>query len=226
MRLDFGSLWRYWPDLLGGIWLTVELSVLSTVLGFTLGTLCAIGSTSRSVWCRRIVGIYVELIRNTPLLVQIFIVYFGLATLGLKIGPLVAAVLALVINIGAYTSEIVRAGIDVTPKGQLEAAESLGLTTWQVLRKIVLLPAIEKVYPALSSQFILLMLATSVTSQIATEELTAVANRVQSDTFRSFEVYFVAAGCYLLLSVLMRASLWAIGQAVFTRKRRLGTTLS
>lgn len=225
MRLDFASLWRYWPDLMAGIWLTIQLSVLSTVLGFVLGTLCAIGSTSRCVWCRRIVGIYVEVIRNTPLLVQIFIVYFGLATLGLKIGPLVAAVLALVINIGAYTSEIVRAGIEVTPKGQLEAAESLGLTNWQVLRKIVLLPAIEKVYPALSSQFILLMLATSVTSQIAAEELTAVANRVQSDTFRSFEVYIVAAGCYLLLSLLMRAGFWAIGQAVFTRKRRLGTTL-
>jgi polar amino acid transport system permease protein len=225
MKLDFSGVWPYWPDLLAGIWLTIELSFFSTMLGFAFGTLCAIGSASRSAVVRGAVGIYVEVIRNTPLLVQIFIVYFGLATLGLRIDALVAAIIALVINIGAYTSEIVRAGLEAIQKGQIEAAECLGLSRWQVLLKIVLPPAIEKVYPALTSQFVLLMLATSITSQISTEELTAVANRIQSDTFRSFEVFIVAAVCYLVLSLLMRVGFWALGQIMFTRRRRLGTTL-
>src|SRR4051794_31973754 len=107
MTLDFSSIWPYWPELLAGIWLTVELSFLSTLLGFALGTCCAIGSGSRKPWIRRAVGIYVEVIRNTPLLVQIFIVYFGVATLGLRIDAMVAAIIALVINIGAYSSEII-----------------------------------------------------------------------------------------------------------------------
>jgi polar amino acid transport system permease protein len=225
MKLEFDSLLRFWPDLLNGILLTIELSVLSTILGFILGTLCAIGSTSRNKFCRTLISIYVEVIRNTPLLVQIFIVYFGLATYGLKISPNVAAVIALVINIGAYTSEIVRAGIEATHKGQIEAAVCLGLNKWQILRKIILLQGIEKVYPALSSQFILLMLATSITSQIAAEELTAVANRVQSETYRSFEVFIVAGICYLLLAMLMRAILWGIGLMFFKRKRQIGAVL-
>ncbi|KQW38546.1 amino acid ABC transporter permease [Rhizobacter sp. Root404] len=225
MTLDFTSIWPYWRDLMAGVWLTIELSFASTLLGFLLGTLCAIGSGSRHSWVRGLVGAYVETIRNTPLLVQIFIVYFGLATLGLRIDAMVAAIAALVINIGAYTSEIVRAGLEAIHKGQIEAAESLGLSPWRVMLGIVLPPAIEKVYPALTSQFVLLMLATSVTSQISTEELTAVANRIQSETYRSFEIYIVAAVAYMLLSLLMRLGFWALGQILFPRRRRLGTSL-
>jgi polar amino acid transport system permease protein len=225
MTLDFASIWPYWRDLMAGVWLTIELSFASTLLGFLLGTLCAIGSGSRHGWVRRLVGAYVETIRNTPLLVQIFIVYFGLATLGLRIDAMVAAIAALVINIGAYTSEIVRAGLEAVHKGQIEAAESLGLSPWKVMLGIVLPPAIEKVYPALTSQFVLLMLATSVTSQISTEELTAVANRIQSETYRSFEIYIVAAVAYMALSLLMRLGFWALGQIMFPRRRRLGTSL-
>lgn len=225
MSLDFSSLWPYWRELVAGIWLTIELSFFSTLLGFLLGTLCAIGRGSPRGWVRALVGGYVETIRNTPLLVQIFVVYFGLATLGLRIDAMVAAVIALVINIGAYTSEIVRAGLEAIHKGQIEAAQSLGLSPWKVMLGVVLPPAIEKVYPALTSQFVLLMLATSVTSQISTEELTAVANRIQSETYRSFEIYIVAALAYMVLSLLMRLGFWALGQIVFPRRRRLGTTL-
>ena len=145
-----------------------------------------------------------ETIRNTPLLVQIFIVYFGLSSLGLKVPAYVAAIAALVINIGAYTTEIMRAGIDSIHKGQLEAAECLALSRLQVYWHVVLRPAMERVYPALTSQFVLLMLASSITSQISAEELTAIANRVQSDTYRSFETYIVVAVFYLMLSLLMR----------------------
>ena len=171
------------------------------------------------------VGFYVELIRNTPLLVQIFIVYFGLSSLGLKLSAEVSAVIALVVNMGAYTTEIMRAGIQSIQRTQLEAADCLGLTRLQTILHVVLLPAMERVYPALSSQFVLLMLASSITSQISAEELTAVANIVQSDTYRSFEVYIIVAVVYLALSVLYRLGFWAIGLVLFARKRRLGTAL-
>lgn len=225
MSLDFSSIWPYWRELLAGVWLTIEMSFAATLLGFALGTLCAIGSGSRRLVVRKVIGVYVEMIRNTPLLVQIFIVYFGLATLGVRLDALVAAIIALVINIGAYSSEIVRAGLEAVHKGQIEAAESLGLSPWKVMLKVVLPPAIEKVYPALTSQFVLLMLATSITSQISTEELTAVADRIQAETYRSFEIYIVAAIGYMLLSLLMRLGFWVLGQIVFPRRRRLGTPL-
>ena len=126
---------------------------------------------------------------------------------------------------GAYTSEIVRAGIESIPKSQLEAAECLGLTRWQMLRNVVLPPAVERVYPALTSQYVLLMLASSISSQISAEELTAVANRIQSDTFRSVETYLIVAVAYLAMSLVMRGIFWLLARWAFPRRRRLGTPL-
>ena len=186
-ELEFSAPLVYWPDLLAGAATTLALSVSATVLGFALGVLCALARTGPSRALARVAAAYVEAIRNTPLLVQIFIVYFGLASVGLRLGAFTAAVVALVVNVGAYTAEIVRAGIEAVPRSQREAAECLALSRWQQLRHVVLPPAIERVWPALTSQYVLLMLASSITSQISAEELTAVANRVQSDTFRSVE---------------------------------------
>jgi polar amino acid transport system permease protein len=224
-ELDFAAPLVYWPDLLLGAATTLGLSVTATVLGFGLGVACAVARSFRTGAAARVAGAYVEVIRNTPLLVQIFIVYFGLASVGFKIGVFTAAILALVINVGAYTGEIVRAGIESVPRSQLEAAQCLALGRWQVLRHVVLPPAIERVWPALTSQYVLLMLATSITSQISTEELTAVANRVQSDTFRSIETYLIVAAAYLVLSLLMRVLFWAVGSLAFPRRRRLGVPL-
>jgi polar amino acid transport system permease protein len=224
-KFDFAGVLAQWPLFLHGAWLTIQLSVIATLLGFLIGTLCAIGRGSHNPWVARACSLYVEIIRNTPLLVQIFIVYFGLASVGFKLGVFTAATLALVINVGAYTGEIVRAGIESVPRSQLEAAQCLALGRWQVLRHVVLPPAIERVWPALTSQYVLLMLATSITSQISTEELTAVANRIQSDTFRSVETYLIVAAAYLALSLLMRVLYWAVGSFAFPRRRRLGTPL-
>ena len=223
--LDFAAPLAYWPDLLAGAATTLGLSAATTVLGFGLGVACAIARTGRSAVAARIASAYVEAIRNTPLLVQIFIVYFGLASLGIKLSAFTAAILALVINVGAYTSEIIRAGIESVPRSQREAGECLALGRWQLLRHVVLPPAIERVWPALTSQYVLLMLASSITSQISTEELTAVANRVQSDTFRSIETYLVVAAAYLALSLLLRVLFWVVGSVAFPRRRRLGTPL-
>lgn len=214
-----------WPRLLDGAWLTVELSVISITLGFVLGTLCAIGRNSSIKPLSWLVGAYVEVIRNTPLLVQVFLVFFGLASVGVRLGAEVAAVIALVLNIGAYTTEIMRAGINSIHPGQIEAAQCLGMSRLHVYWHVVLLPAVERVYPSLTSQFILLMLASSITSQISTEELTATANIIQSETFRSFEVYLVVAVAYLALSFLFRLIFWGIGKLIFVRKRKLGTSI-
>jgi polar amino acid transport system permease protein len=135
------------------------------------------------------------------------------------------AIIALVINVGAYTTEIMRAGFDSLPKGQIEAGECLGLSRLQVYWHVILLPAVERVYPALTSQFVLLMLASSICSQISAEELTAVANYVQSDTYRAFETYILVAAVYIALSLLMRLGFWGLGMILFPRRRKLGTPL-
>lgn len=222
---DFAAPLAYWPDLLAAAGTTLSLSLAASVFGFLLGVFCALAGKGRVVWLARLSAAYVETIRNTPLLVQIFIVYFGLASIGLKVDAFTAATAALVINVGAYTSEIVRAGIESIPKGQLEAAECLGLTRRQLLTHVVLPPAIERVYPALTSQYVLLMLASSITSQISAEELTAVANRIQSETFRSVETYLIVAAGYLVLSLVMRLVFWGASYVAFPRRRRLGTPI-
>ncbi len=224
-KFDFAFMAERWPDFVAGAWLTVQLTVLSIALGFALGTVCALARVYGGPVVRRLVGAYVEAIRNTPLLIQIFIVYFGLSSLGLKLSADVSAVIALTVNMGAYSTEIMRAGIQSIQRTQLEAADCLGLTRLQTILHVVLLPAMERVYPALSSQFVLLMLASSITSQISVEELTATASLVQSDTYRSFEVYLIVAVAYLALSALYRFAFWLIGRGLFARKRRLGTSL-
>ncbi len=222
---DFMSVFANWDRLLMGAWLTVQLSALSIVLGFVLGTLCAIAYKSQHWLVHGLVKAYVEIIRNTPLLVQVFLVFFGLASIGWKLSAETAAVIALTVNVGAYTAEIMRAGINSIHPGQIEAAECLGMSRFHVYWHVVLLPAVERVYPSLTSQFILLMLASSITSQISAEELTATANLVQSETFRSFEVYAVIAVAYLALSFLFRGAFWLVSQMAFVRKRKLGTHL-
>ncbi|GEK68735.1 ABC transporter permease [Paracoccus denitrificans] len=222
---DFSFLAEYWPQLLKGLVQTAQLSLLSIIFGFLLGTLLAIGRTAQSKLLRRICAIYVEAIRNTPLLVQMFMIYFGLASVGFKLSAEFCAVLAIVINVSSYTCEIMRAGIESVRKGQREASDCLGLTWLQSLFLVVLPPATERVYPALVSQFILIMLATSLVSQISAEELTSTAARIDSMTFRSFEIYTVVALIYIGLAFVFRLGFWALSRLVFPRLRRLGTPL-
>ena len=225
LQLDFPAVLERWPNFLAGAVLTLELAAFATVLGALLGTLAAVGRGTHNSLIAGACKIYVETIRNTPLLVQIFLVYFGLASLGLKFSAFTVAVAALTINVGAYTAEIMRAGFEAIPRGQIEAAEGLALSRLQIYWHIILLPAIEKVYPALTSQFVLLMLASSVCSQISAEELTAVANYIRSDTYRAFETYIIVAVLYIILSLVMRAGFWGLGLVLFPRRRRLGTPL-
>jgi polar amino acid transport system permease protein len=216
--LDFASLLPYWPVFLKGAWLTLKMTALAVLVGVVLGTLVAFARRGGGVVARAC-RIYVEIVRNTPFLVQIYLLYFGLASFGVHMQTFAAAVLAMTINIAAYASEIIRAGLESVPRGQIEAAECLGLSKWRIGWHVMLQPAIEKVYPALTGQFLLMMQASAMASQISAEELTAIANTVQSDTFRSLETYLVIAALYVALSLLIKALAWALGEYLFKRRR-------
>ena len=224
-EFDFSSVFAYWQFFLEGARTTVVMSFWSTLAGFILGVMCAIARSSSISWLSKTVGAYVEVIRNTPLIIQSYFLIFGMSSVGLTMPILVGAILALVINITAYTCEIVRAGIESVPRSQREAGECLGLSPLQVYWHIILVPALERVYPALTSQFILLMLVPSVLSAVGTEDLFGVSGQVQSMTFRNFEVFIILWGIYLALSLLVRAMFWMLGKLLFVRRRRLGTLL-
>ncbi|MDT0178058.1 amino acid ABC transporter permease [Enterobacter sp. BRE11] len=211
-QLNFPALLPYWPELLAGLWVTIQLTVMATVGGVGLGILGAALRSGKASWASRLWGLYVEIIRNTPFVVQLFFIVFGLPNLGLKLTAGEAALLAMLINLGAYSTEIIRAGIQVTPKGQWEAGRVLGLTRTQTFLRVVLPPSLQRIYPALVSQCIIVMLGSSVVSQVSYEELTFAANLIQSRTFLSFEVYLVTTLIYLLLSIAMRQVLLALGR--------------
>jgi polar amino acid transport system permease protein len=216
-EFDFATVFAAWPELLRGMLNTLVLSGLAMTIGLVVAVGGALGKTSGPGPLRLAIDAYIELIRNTPFLIQIFLIFFGLPALGIRLSSNTAALLALVVNVGAYGIEIVRAGIESIQKGQIEAGKSLGMRPLAIFRYIILKPAIQAVYPSLTSQFILLMLNSSVCSAIAADELTAVAGDIQSRTFRSFEVYFVVTCMYLAMSVFF----WTVFAAIertFLRK--------
>ena len=213
----FNVVWDHWRELAEGAWLTIRLSSLAMLLGLAVATVCAYAKTAGPGALRWAIAAYIELIRNTPFLVQIFIVYFSLPALGISMDATEAALVAMVVNFGAYGTEILRAGIEAVPHGQIDAAKALGLSRLQTFRHIVFFPALKTVFPALASQFILMMLGSSVVSAISAVELTAMTNSLQSTTFRPFEFYFVATGIYLAMAIGFRAVLGSIYWMVFVR---------
>lgn len=219
-QFDFTPVFEHTDLLLSGASFTLVLTAVGAVLGIALGIIGAICRAWRLRPFDRIFGVYVEIIRNTPFLVQLFFIFFGLPALGVKMSEWQAAVLAMVINLGAYSTEIIRAGIQATPRGQLEAAASLALSRFQTFRHVVLRPALAKVWPALTSQVIIVMLGSAVCSQIATEELTFAANFIQSRNFRAFETYFVTTAMYFVMALLIRQLLMQIGQRYVAGRAR------
>lgn len=198
---QFTDVFAAWPLLFKGTLNTIELSLLAMVLGLLVAIVCAWGKTAGPRSLRWVINAYIELIRNTPFLVQLFFFFFALPALGLRWSAYAAALVAMVVNLGAYATEIIRAGIESIPRGQIEAGLALNLKRHEIFRYVVLKPALRTVYPALTSQFILLMLSSAVVSAISADDLTSVAANLQSQTFRSFEIYIVVAGIYLLLAL-------------------------
>lgn len=220
-QLDFTPVLAQADRFAAGAAMTLELSFAAIALGTLVGTAGAIAATYGSPRSKRAVNVYVEAIRNTPFLVQLFLIFFGLPTIGLQIDAVVAALIAMTVNLGAYSTEIIRAGMQAIHRTQIEAAAALAMTRWQTIRHVVLVPAFEKVYPALASQFTLMMLTSSVVSTISVEELTATASVIDSQTFRTFESYILVMLAYIALALLLRGVFFAIGLLVFRRKRRL-----
>lgn len=217
-QFRFNALQPYADEILSGVLLTLQLSVVTMLIGLVIGVVVATMRTGRAAVLRATAAVYVETIRNTPLLVQLFIIFFGLPALGLRMTANEAAVVGLSINVGAYIAEIVRAGIQSVHRSQVEAGLALGLNPLQVLRHVVLFQAFKATYPALTSQFVLLMLATSVVSTIGATELFHVASFIDSRTFRSFEVYAVITLVYLVLTILFRGGFAALYWLVFVRR--------
>ena len=220
MAYQFDFLWLldYYPVLLKGIRITIQLIAIGAVFGIALGIACAWVRALGPSWLKPVVAGYVELIRNTPFLIQLFFIFFGLPSLGIQMSELTAANLAMIVNLGAYSCEIVRAGIQATPKGQFEAGASLAMTPFQTFWHVVLVPSLQRIWPALSSQVIIVMLGSAVVSQIAAEDLTFAANFIQSRSFRAFEAYFVTTIIYLLLAILLRQALLLVGAMIFPRR--------
>ncbi|WOS66277.1 amino acid ABC transporter permease [Sinorhizobium fredii] len=217
-QFEFGWLVEYYPQIVKGIGITIQLIAVGAVAGIALGIVCAWVRALGPGWLKPVVAAYVELIRNTPFLIQLFFIFFGLPSLGLKLSELQAANIAMVVNLGAYSSEIIRAGIQATPKGQFEAGASLAMTPFETFRHVVLIPSLERIWPALSSQVVIVMLGSAVVSQIAAEDLTFAANFIQSRTFRAFEAYMVSTVVYLLLAILLRQVLGTVGWLIFPRR--------
>ncbi|WP_342075477.1 amino acid ABC transporter permease [Yoonia sp. SS1-5] len=191
---------------------TLMLIGITAIVGLFLSIIAAAAKRSGIRVLRAAVIAYVELIRNTPFLVQLFFVFFGLPALGLRLDPITAALLAMILNMTAYTTEVIGAGLDAVPDGQHDAARALGLRPYVAFLKIILPQALVVIYPALVSQIIIMMLESAVVSQIAVRELTHEAELWQARTFRAFETYFVIAMVYLVMSIALRRALVFLGK--------------
>jgi polar amino acid transport system permease protein len=223
IELDFLAVLVDWPSLLRGAAFTLGLTAVATVLGVALGVACMRARTHGRAPVATIAATYVEVIRNTPFIVQLFFIYFGLPSLGVRLSAETASIIAMTLNLGAYASEIARAGIENTPRGQIEAARSLAMTERQVFLRVVLPPALGRVWPALVSQIIIVMLGSSVCGAISAQELFYQANLIMSRNFRSFEAMFVVGAIYLVMSIELRQFLmWAGPRWIFGRVAQAG----
>jgi polar amino acid transport system permease protein len=204
---DFGPVLEGFPDLLWGCLGTLGLSLSGMALAIVIGIGGVVLRDSRILPLRWLTMGFVEVIRNTPFLVQIYFIFFALPLAGILLNPTVTAIIALGLNGGAYAIEIIRGGVQSINRGQVEAGLALGLRKSVVFRAIVLKPALRAVYPSLTSQFVLLTLTTSIASAVSAYELTSVAKRIESDSFRSFEVYGTVTLLYLVMSWLVMMTL-------------------
>ena len=199
MKLYFKDVIPYLNDMFTGLGYSVLLTVISMALGMVVGIAAYLGKSSSHKCVSAVSKGYIELIRNTPMLVQLYILYFGLPEIGVDLSPLTASVIAMVINGGAYIAEIMRSGFQSIPYGLQEAGMALGMTSRQVFLNIRLKLALKNAFPALINQFILLFLFSSVTSTISMPELTYITFNLQSSTARVFEVLLISGAMYLSL---------------------------
>lgn len=202
-QLDPSIIIKHLPLFLKGVFLTVEISFFAIIIGLPIGILAAVGRTSRFKILNLVGAVYVEVFRNTPLLIQIFIIFFGLPGIGIKLSPYVSGLTALVLYVGAYNTEVIRAGLEAVPKGQIEAAKSLGLTGVQTFLYVIIPQTLRISLPALGNNWVALVKNSSLVSVIGMVELTWVALDLNALTFRSFELFGAATIFYLMLIFIL-----------------------
>ena len=202
-QLDFSVIIKNLPLFLKGIFLTVEISFFAIIIGLCIGILAAVARSSRFKILNLIAAAYVEVFRNTPLLIQIFIIFFGLPGIGIKLSPYISGLTALVLYVGAYNTEVIRSGLEAVPRGQMEAAKSLGLTGVQAFLYIILPQTFRISLPALGNNWVALVKNSSLVSVIGMVELTWVALDLNALTFRSFELFGAATIFYLILIFIL-----------------------
>ena len=226
-ELHFQTIVANWQLYAEGMLGSLGLVACVIPVGFVLAVALSLARKIAPDPVPKLVTVYVEFLRNTPFIVQLFYVYFGLGSLGFPIPPTLGAILALTLNLSAYATEIIRAGIDSIHKSQLEAGLSLAMTRRQLYQHVVIMPALAKVWPSLSSQFVLTMLATSVCSFIPVTELMAATKFIEANTSRGFEAYLIPAPIYLGMALLLKWALALLGYALFPALRdargRMGT---
>lgn len=216
--LDFTGVLSRSDLLLKGMLLTAQISVISMLFALIIAVLVASLSLSSSWFVRLPALAYVEAIRNTPFIVQVFLIYFGLPSFGIRLDPTIAAILAMSIYGGAYCSEVIRAGIQSITKGQIEAGRALGMSPMTIFRHVILKPSLAAVFPSLAAQFILLLLSSSVVSAISVPELTGIGNDIQGITLRNMEIYLVIAVIYVILVAVLKGTMTVLERLLFPFK--------
>jgi polar amino acid transport system permease protein len=201
-RIEPGWIRDNAPYILGGIWITVVVSIASIALAVVLALLGALGRISTNPILFGLSSLYVSLVRGTPLLVQIFIIFFALPQVGIVLPPIPSGIIALAFNYGAYMTEIFRAGIQAVPRGQQEAARALGMPERLVFRRIVLPQAVRIVIPAIGNEFIAMIKDSSLVSIITVQELLWRARAVGTRDARSIQAFLVAALVYWVLTII------------------------
>ena len=198
--LRFRDIWLSYDFFVEGIVYTLVLSVLAMVMAFILGTVVAVAKGSKIKAVNFIAVTYVEIFRNTPLIIQIWLFYFGIGEIGIQIPAFTCGLLALTLNTTAYTAEILRAGFESIDKELIEAAVSLGMTPWQIKKTVIFPLGFRAILPALCNMSIQCLLGSSVISILGVNELTNQAMRLSSKTFRVFEAFITIAVLYIILT--------------------------
>lgn len=206
MTTDFGAILPYLPVMLNGLRISIEVTVLSFVLGSVLGIFVYLGRRSSTRGLRALAQGFIEVFRNTPLLVQLYLIYFGLPEVGINLDPFWSTLVGMTLNNGAYTAEIFRAGIESVPNGLLEAGRALGMRFSQTFRFVLLKPALRNVLPALTNQFIVLFLFSSVGSVISLNELTSALADLNQRTLLTLEVFTFGGLLYYVTSAAIAGS--------------------
>ena len=219
--LQYGQVTGYLPYFLGGAWLSLQIAFLAFCGGMVIGLLGAMAKTFGARPLRGLVNGYVIFMTNTPQLVQIYFLFFALPDAGILMSPYQAVLLGMTLNAGAYLVEIQRAGFESVHRNEMEAAETLGMSLWQRVRYVIMPHIARVLFPPLSNHYILMTLGTSMAAIFGVEELTGRAFNVNSETFRSIEVFTLTAGLYVLVTLVATLILSLIGRFCFRARMRL-----